>query len=213
MAEPRPDDQLVIHDLEALRIMSDALRMRIVEILRRRSATVKDIASILEVPPKSLYYHVNLLEKHGLIRVVDTRLVSGILEKRYMASAYLFVYSDFSGRGEDEGGQGMDVMFSSLFDITREEIRESIASGRIQIAREDAPAERCLQWDWRLLRLRPEDVADLVARLREVIDGYVDADGTPAEAGRQTFRLFTTLFPTYGRGTPSAFEDAEDSRS
>ena len=33
--------------------------------------------------PNRLYYHVNLLEEHGLIRVTDTRLVSGIVERTY----------------------------------------------------------------------------------------------------------------------------------
>lgn len=208
----RPDDQLIIDDLEALRILSDPLRMRLIEILRRAPVTVKDIASILETSPKSLYYHINLLERHNLIRVVDSRLVSGILEKRYRATAYLFIFSDLCARTDDStGDQGTQVLTSSLFAITNEEIRESIGSGRIDLDR-DAPIEHTLQWNWHLLHLRPEDVADLAAQMKELLARYMVADGTPLEDDRQTFRCLYTLFPTYYRGTLPAGEKREDAK-
>jgi len=209
----QPDDQLIIDVLDALRILSDPLRMRLIEILRRAPVTVKDIAAILETSPKSLYYHINLLERHNLIRVVDSRLVSGILEKRYRATAYLFVFSDLCARADDSSGdQGTQVLTSSLLAITNEKIRESIGSGRIDLHR-DAPVEQTLQWDWHLLHLRPEEVAEFAARMKELIDGYKPADGTPVEDGRQTFRCFYTLFPTYYRGTPSTGEKREEATS
>lgn len=52
--------------------------------------TVKQIAAKLNIPPTKLYYHFKQLEEHGLIRVVDTRLVSGIVEKLYQARAYSY---------------------------------------------------------------------------------------------------------------------------
>ena len=50
--------------------------------------TVKQIAADLKTPIKKLYYHVNLLEEHGLIRITSTRVVSGIIEKQYRVTAY-----------------------------------------------------------------------------------------------------------------------------
>ncbi len=210
MAEalPRPDDRLLIDDLETLKVTADPLRLRIIEILRRTPATVKDIAAIMEKSPKSLYYHVNLLERHKLIRVVDTRLVSGIVEKRYIAAAYLFVFSDLLQ--ESAGAQGMQGAASSFLAITNEEIRESIGRGWIDVQSKNPPAERALRWDWRLLRLRPEEVEALSAQLRELLDGYETADGTPPEPGRTTYRFMQTLFPTYFRGAPPAGDEPEN---
>jgi DNA-binding transcriptional ArsR family regulator len=202
-----PDDRLVIDDLETLRISADPLRMRIVGILRRSPATVKEIAAVLEVSPKLLYYHVNLLERHGLVRVVDTRLVSGILEKRYRAAAYLFVFSDLIN--QDAGQQGLQVVVSHFFAITSQEIGESIARGQIDLQGQDTPAERALRWDWRLLQLSPEEAEALSARLHELLDGYANVDGRPVAPGTQTYRFLQTLFPTYTRGAPPAAESPE----
>ncbi|MBX6342634.1 MAG: helix-turn-helix transcriptional regulator [Thermomicrobiaceae bacterium] len=80
-------DVFVIRDLETLRAVSDPLRLRLFELLRGGPRTVKQLAAALDLPPTRLYYHVGQLEAHGLVRVVDTRVVSGIIEKRYQATA------------------------------------------------------------------------------------------------------------------------------
>src|SRR5579872_2555332 len=89
-----PAETLEIDDLETLKVVADPRRKQLIDLLRQDAATVKELAAVMRVSPKSLYYHINLLQKHGLIRVVDTRLVSGITEKRYRAMAYLFLFKD-----------------------------------------------------------------------------------------------------------------------
>src|SRR5918912_4209068 len=84
-----PDRVVTITDLDRLRVIADPLRLRILETLIE-PRTVKQVAAALGLAPTKLYYHINLLERHGLIVVVDTRLVSGILEKRYQAAARCF---------------------------------------------------------------------------------------------------------------------------
>src|SRR5215211_5670272 len=76
-----------ITSLEALKVFSDPLRQQIIEALLDGAKTVKQVASELELAPTKLYYHVNLLEEHGLIQVTETRIVSGIIEKHYVAAA------------------------------------------------------------------------------------------------------------------------------
>src|SRR5690349_23081625 len=90
--QPRtlPKDLLVITDLETVKVVADPLRLQLLNLLREEARTVKELAKTLHLPQTKLYYHMDLLEKHGLVRVVGTRLVSGILEKRYQAAAYKF---------------------------------------------------------------------------------------------------------------------------
>ena len=80
-------DAMKITDLESLKVLADPLRLSILEYLMKPS-TVKRIAEKLGKPPTKLYYHFNLLEQHGLIQLVDTRVVSGIIEKHYQATAF-----------------------------------------------------------------------------------------------------------------------------
>src|SRR5689334_15395153 len=81
------NDELVITDLETLKVISDPLRLQIMEVVQHNSRTVKQIAAELDIAPSKLYYHINLMEEHGLIHVTDTRIVSGIIEKQYQAAA------------------------------------------------------------------------------------------------------------------------------
>src|SRR4026208_51386 len=83
-------DVLTIDNLETLRLLTDPLRMRVMSALADRTdapSTVKQLAAQLEARPPRLYYHVNLLEEHGLIKVASSRVVSGIIEKSYIPAA------------------------------------------------------------------------------------------------------------------------------
>ena len=85
-------DEMTITDLEVVRIVSDRLRLRVLEAFGRSRGprTVKQVAAELGESPTKLYYHVNLLEGAGLLVVAESSLVSGILEKRYTPAAKSF---------------------------------------------------------------------------------------------------------------------------
>jgi DNA-binding transcriptional ArsR family regulator len=87
-------DVHVIDDLATLRLLSDPLRLRLIEELGVRPTTVKVLAKTMGMKPNRLYYHVNLLEEHGLVRVTDTRIVSGIVERTYGLVARHFAVSN-----------------------------------------------------------------------------------------------------------------------
>lgn len=69
----------------AYKAMADPLRIRMGMMLFDAPSTVKELARALDVPATRLYYHVRILEQHGLIEVCERRMVSGIEERRYRA--------------------------------------------------------------------------------------------------------------------------------
>src|SRR5436305_14773507 len=121
-----PAETLDITDLETLKILADSRRTQLIDLLRQDAATVKQLATALRVSPKSLYYHVNLLEKHGLIRVVDTRLVYGITEKRYRATAYLFLFRELGLGSSGEPNRQTHEGISSIFTMTADDCRMGV---------------------------------------------------------------------------------------
>lgn len=60
----KPTPEMIITDLETLKVLADPLRLSIIEYLSR-PGTVKKIAEKLDKPPTKLYYHFNLLENMG----------------------------------------------------------------------------------------------------------------------------------------------------
>ncbi|HUR76638.1 MAG TPA: helix-turn-helix domain-containing protein [Acidimicrobiales bacterium] len=87
-------DVKVIDDLATLRLLSDPLRLRLIEELGAQPTTVKALARAMGMKPNRLYYHVNLLEQHGVVRVTQTRIVSGIVERTYALVARHFAVSE-----------------------------------------------------------------------------------------------------------------------
>lgn len=83
-------DEAPVADLETLQVLADGQRHRIVTLLMEESLTAKEIADRLGIGRTRLYYHLDLLERHGIVRVSGTRLVSGIVERRYRAAARTF---------------------------------------------------------------------------------------------------------------------------
>ena len=78
--------EFLVDDLEMLKVIAHNTRLDILQSLKKPK-TVKEIARLLKLPATKLYYHVNLMEKHGLIQVVETNIVSGIVEKKYQVVA------------------------------------------------------------------------------------------------------------------------------
>jgi DNA-binding transcriptional ArsR family regulator len=167
-----PARELVVSDLETLRVVADPLRMQILEVTLEAPRTVKEIAATLRTTPGKLYYHVNMLEEHGLLRVAGTRIVSGIIEKRYRVAARSLrpdrVLLDPAGAGHDEV---VDLLLSSILETTRRDldtIRAAVGSGIIDLA-QSAPIERRVQVVKTLGRLTHEQVTAFSEQLHALV--------------------------------------------
>ena len=93
-----------IDSAEAIKALADPLRLRLLTLLMRdheRSWTVKEIAAELDQSVTKLYHHVNVLEQVELIRDVETRLVSGIVEHRYASGQRGLQFDDALYRSSD----------------------------------------------------------------------------------------------------------------
>ncbi|GIV63272.1 MAG: hypothetical protein KatS3mg045_0611 [Bellilinea sp.] len=76
-----------VNDLQTMKVLVSRLRLKVLRVLIERPSTIREVARELNIPPNRLYYHFSLLEQCGAIRVVETRLIAGILENRYRAVA------------------------------------------------------------------------------------------------------------------------------
>jgi DNA-binding transcriptional ArsR family regulator len=179
---PRPDTEFVINDLETLKALTDTLRMQILGYLRF-PRTVKQLANELKTTPGKLYYHINLLEEKGLLRVVDTRVVSGIIEKQYQVVALKFPTNPnlFSLEAEDKQLANFNVYIDSMLDTTRDEIKQSAAAGLIDFERKER--HRTLLSAKGFLKLTPEEAEQFYRRLADIVKEMQgkDTDDEPPE--------------------------------
>ena len=197
----QPEDVHVVSEVGTLRLLAHPLRLRIIEALRAEPLTVKDMAAALETSQTKLYYHVNLLAEHGLIRVVETRQVSGITEKRYRVTAYrLTVDRDVLHGADDQvasdGEDALDVFLSVVLDESKSEIRKSARAGLIDLSRGEDLARGGLALGRKWMLLTPVQAQQVWTRMMEVAEELAEAfarEGTGAVTGDAGPRLYEML--------------------
>jgi DNA-binding transcriptional ArsR family regulator len=202
-----PAETLQVDDLETLKVLADPRRKQLIDLLRQDASTVKELAATLHVSPKSLYYHINLLQKHGLIRVVDTRLVSGITEKRYRTTAYLFLFNELGIKSGSAQAERAHEGIASIFAMTADDIRLGLENGTIDASDTSPPTER-LSFSWSLFTLTPAEREELDRRLCSLFDEYSLRESASSDA--QAFRYMYLLFPTIVRGGRPAVPTKDD---
>jgi DNA-binding transcriptional ArsR family regulator len=187
---PTPQAEFVIQDIETLRALSDPLRIRLLELMAQPQ-TVKEIAAQLGVGKTKLYYHLNLLEKHGIIRVVRTRVVSGIIEKNYQVTAFSFRPAKELLMNSDEGKtQGLAIV-ESILDATRADLTYGLKTGKVALGKE--MAEKQMMLGRVVMSLTPEQAASFYERVEALLNEVTQYE-KPVTSG-QTYSLTVVFFP------------------
>ena len=154
-----------IDDLETIKVMADERRLVLLRLLVKPQ-TVKEMAAALDIPQSQLYYHVNLLEKHALIEVVATNVVSGIIEKQYQATAQQFHIRNPMLMGSAISTEETSAFFSAALDEARNELRQAFKNAPPRTL-DEPPLHPFVTR--KLLRLTSEQLVEFHARLDAVI--------------------------------------------
>lgn len=108
-------------------MLADPLRIRILEELGTEERTTKQVAQRLGEKPTKLYHHVEALERVGLIRLTRTRQNRGTVEKYYLAVAQQFKADSRIFSAPEVQADALQVMIATVFDCTRDEMRDLVA--------------------------------------------------------------------------------------
>jgi len=174
--------------LSVWKAAADPLRIRMGLLLLEEPHTVKELAAALDVPPTRLYYHVRLLEEHGLIEVVERRLVSGIEERRYRAIEDRWNALEFP-----ESLPESEDAVAALLSAVRAEITVALHD-------QSEPNRAVPALGLTELSLTDDDLAELQRRLAEIMEDFDFQRDAPAGARRYRFLMAAYLAP----GSPDA---------
>jgi DNA-binding transcriptional ArsR family regulator len=94
-------DRVDVRTDQQLHAVGSLARHRVLRVLRDGPATVTQIAERLGIAKGSSHYHVKVLAKAGLVHVVETRKVRGVVEQYYGMVAQGITLPD-PGPGEPE---------------------------------------------------------------------------------------------------------------
>jgi DNA-binding transcriptional ArsR family regulator len=153
-----PAAMMALSDEEKIRAYVHPTRMTILELLAREKQSVSGVARVLGVHPANLTHHFKLLEKTGLIKLVEKRDTGKNLEKLYRSVALGFTVSP-----RDESPANKKVLaLSILHDNLTAAIRDQRSRD------DDSPVIGYL----RGMRLRPGDVAKFNEKLVRLLEEF-----------------------------------------
>ena len=182
MAKER-EGTLQVRDLDTLKVLADPLRLRILERLALEPATAKQVAERLELPPTRLYHHFAVLERVGLIELVERRPKRGTVEKYYRTTARRFrLDPGLLGPIASGDGASRDAG-AALLEQTASELRATgEASGRGLLMSLQVRGDR-------------RRVDGLLARLEALIEEADEDRSGSAGATDVAYRLLVAAFP------------------
>lgn len=198
--ERKPADHVTLDGLDALKVYFDPMRQKIIHQMISEPKTVQQIAESLGVPFTRLYYHINLLEKHNIIHVVDVREMSGAVEEKfYQVAAYQFIVPrEMLSFSHPEHEESLNVFLSAMLDETADDIRHSVQTGKIDMERV-TPDPMSLLVRRGLIRMPNEKVSDFHNELLDLLKRY---QAEPASHDDSTYGVTIAVYP-------SAFLDTE----
>ena len=194
-------EEIRITDLETLKVVSAPLRVQILERIGLESetgqlTTVKQLSKDLEIPPTKLYYHINLLEKYGLIHIAETKVVSGIIEKYYqIAAKRIRADLHISKNTKIDRNEGMTLAISSIstmFDTAKINVERSFQS-RLEETQEGEPELVGMLTSQTMLQLSPEQAQDFISRVNALISEFEEIENPDG----LTFGLTVLFNPNY----------------
>ena len=170
---PQPDAERTIHSLETLKVYFDPVRAQIMQEVANTPRTVQQIAEALEVPFTRLYYHIKMLEKHGLIRMVDSKQMPGAIEEKYyqVAARTFFVDRKLLTFNPNNKNDGLETVLKNVFDASHKDVRHSVREGRIDMSLLP-PHPKALYSRRTIIRMPEEKAAEFQRELMDIAMKY-----------------------------------------
>ena len=198
MEKFKPAPVLMVKDLETLKILADPLRNQILEMLAPGKLTVNQIAEKLGLTPSKLYYHINLLEKHGLIQEVDSIIKANIIEKVYWITAYeCKMDENLCNFSTPIGQQSTMTSMVAPIDTTREDILRSLEARATALEQGAEPHPRDVIVR-REVQNMSDDIADQFAdRLNAILEDFKKYEGDESDQDTHTRALTIAFYPSF----------------
>ena len=154
--------------------------------------TVRELAQDLGVPVTRLYYHVNLMEELGVIRVVETRKSGAMLQNVYQAAAKNYAPGPGLLEGIDDKQKLAEIAVAAVLDGARLDAEAGLVRHFEQLEDDDEKAPGALGRT--VIKLSREGATEFTEKLEAFLDEARELEVDEGEA----YGLSLVFFPHTG---------------
>ena len=187
---------LVVKEADTLKALADPMRIQILMLLGDGPKTVKDVAAMMGIPPTRLYYHFKILERAELIKVTRRRMVSGIEERTYAATA-----SSWTPAPEVTTSLVPSGLVDALLEVVRAELELALrVQSDVPLGEPGSPVP---VFSLTRLVLSDEDALEVQRRLEAIMLEFGDEPGRHKPKGKRYYNVLLA-----GYKAPSELSEA-----
>ena len=159
-------------------------RMKIIqEIIKRGSATTKDISKVCsDVPQATLYRNINKLVKDNVITIASENKIRGVLEKVYKIN--INPYSKIDDLVKENNTEELLNLFYQFSMNLMSDFQNYVQGDEVDILKDKIGFSSCL------INLDEEEVEEFMLEIRESILKRLDNKKTPERRVRKLSTIF-----------------------
>jgi len=190
----------VVKEAETLKALADPTRIQILMLLGDGPKTVKDVAAMVGLLPTRLYYHFKILERADLIKVTRRRMVSGIEERTYAATA-----TSWTPAPEVTTSLVSSGVIDALLEVVRAELELALrVQADVPLGEPGSPVP---VFSLTRLTLSDDDAAEVQRRLEAIMHEFGDSGGKKPK-GKRYYNVLLAGYQAPSELSESAAKEA-----
>ena len=176
-----PEQIKILSTKQHIKAYVHPVRMSIVDLLAEKKLTISEIAKKFGVHPATITHHFKLLDRVGLIKLVEKRDTGRNLEKYYRAVALNFEIKLRKDKSVNRKALGLSILRNSLSTAIRD-VKDWDSKPVIALL------ERT--------RIKSKDIPKFQKKLMSLLEEFRSFDSRSGEA----YTLSVGLYPDYTPG-------------
>jgi len=170
---------LVLKELEQIKAISQEYRLQIVEAFENMPKTAKQIAKWMDEPHGRVNYHIKILEKVGIVALVEEITKFGVVEKYYCPVAEKIIIDSTAVTPDDEMSDSIGKASLAFFEGISKDFYNSLENFNGPMSRKMAYA-----FDYYLTE---EEAKELSDKLSNIMDAFLVGKDKPREDAQRHF--------------------------
>lgn len=181
---------LYLQTLEQIKAVTNPKRIAVLRTFGpNKPLSAKMIAQELGETPSKIHYHLKELLKNGILEVVETREINGIIEKLYLPTAKkITVEKDLLSVSEGEGS----VILQAVLDLL-----ESTKTDLLELSDNTNVKNDSISMNSSVVYLTPEEKEEMIEQFIQLIDKYDD----PTKPDAKPYGLLNLIYPHISNNT------------
>ena len=173
-----------IKDLEQIRLLTDPLKLQLIQAFAENAKTTKQVAAELGESVTKLYRHVDALHDAGLLVIAEEKQKRGTIERTFRAVAQRFE-ADQSLFGEEMGEEGSSAA-RDMLRVVEAEILEAMANP------DDDKDKQAI-----IMRVRRKASPEQIAEMRKALTEWCELVEKDSDCGDEDAEEFGALIAFY----------------